>query len=472
VPDPRALRRLLEGALGPAGVLADAPALEPYARDETPGVSALPDLVVLPRTAADVAAVLRLATEHRFPVIPRGTGTGLVGGALAFGGGVVLSLERMNRILEIDADNMMAVVEPAVITGDLQRAAAAAGLFYPPDPASVDSCSVGGNVATGAGGPRAVKYGVTRDYVTGCELVVPTGEVLTLGGKIVKYATGYHLLDLVIGSEGTLGVVTQVTVKLLALPAHRASLLVPFAGLGEAAAAVAEIVRRRLTPATLEFLDAGAIAAVGRFLERDLPFPDAGAHLVIEVDGPTEGEVQAQYEAIGELCLARGAADVLVADSRPEQEKLWKARRVVGEAVKAQNRDVAKQDVVVPRMAIPALVERVRAIGAEAGAPVICFGHAGDGNVHVNVLSGELDGAAWARAKALVFPALIAAVYGLGGVLSGEHGIGFLKKTELAGVLPPRHLELMRGIKRVFDPAGILNPGKVFDSLPAGKEVS
>jgi len=378
----------------------------------------------------------------------------------------------MNRILEIDADNMMAVVEPAVITGHLQREAAAAGLFYPPDPASVDSCSIGGNVATGAGGPRAVKYGVTRDYVTGCELVVPTGEILTLGGKIVKYATGYHLLDLVIGSEGTLGVVTQVTVKLLALPAHRAALLVPFATLEEAAGAVAEIIRRRLRPAALEFMDAGAIDASRRFLEREMPFPEASAHLIVEVDGPTEEAVRADYEAVGELCLARGAADVLVADTRAAMEDLWKARRVVGEAVKSQNRDVAKQDVVVPRMAIPELVARLGGIGARAGSPVICFGHAGDGNVHVNILRAGLDDESWRRARAEVFPALIAEVYRLGGVLSGEHGIGWLKKAHLAQVLPAKHLELMRGIKRVFDPAGILNPGKVFDSLSEENSVS
>ena len=460
-----AILPLLERALGPGGVIAGSEALEPYGRDETPGLKAAPDLVVLPRDAAEVAAVLRLATEHRFPVIPRGTGTGLVGGAVAVGGGVVLSLERMNRILEIDADNMMAVVEPAVITGHLQREAAAVGLFYPPDPASVDSCSIGGNVATGAGGPRAVKYGVTRDYVTGCELVVPTGEILNLGGKIVKYATGYHLLDLVIGSEGTLGVVTKVTVKLLALPAHRAALLVPFPTLAEAAGAVAEIIRRRLLPAALEFMDAGAIDASRRFLEAEMPFPDAGAHLIVEVDGHTEEAVRADYEAIGELCLARGAADVLVADTRAAQESLWKARRVVGEAVKSQNRDVAKQDVVVPRMAIPELVARLGAIGAMAGAPVICFGHAGDGNVHVNILRAGLDDESWETAKSLVFPALIAEVYRLGGVLSGEHGIGWLKKQHLAQVLPKKHLELMRGIKRTFDPAGILNPGKIFDSI-------
>jgi glycolate oxidase len=468
-----AIRPLLEGLLGPGAVLSAADALAPYERDETPGLAAAPDLVVRPGSAAEVAAVLQLATERRFPVIPRGTGTGVVGGAIAVGGGVVLSLERLNRIVEIDADNMMAVVEPAVITGDLQRAAAAAGLFYPPDPASVDSCSIGGNVATGAGGPHAVKYGVTRDYVTGLELALPTGEVLTLGGKIVKYATGYHLHDLVIGSEGTLGVVTQVTVRLLALPAHRAALLVPFATLAEAAGAVAEVVRRRLLPAALEFMDAGAIDASRRFLGAEMPFPEAGAHLIVEVDGHTEEAVRADYEAIGELCLSRGAADVLVADTRAAQESLWKSRRVVGEALKSQNRDVAKQDVVVPRMAIPELVERLAAIGASAGAPVICFGHAGDGNAHVNILRlAGLDDEGWARAKAVVFPALIGEVYRLGGVLSGEHGIGWMKKAQLAQVLPPRHLELMRGIKRVFDPAGILNPGKVFDSLSGANQVS
>ena len=463
--DTGTIRGILEEALGPGALLAGADALEPYCRDETPGAFARPDAVVLPRSAAEVAAVLRLATEHRFAVVPRGTGTGVVAGALPYGGGVVLSTERLNRILEIDADNMMAVVEPGVITGHLQREVGKLGLFYPPDPASVDSCSIGGNVATGAGGPRAVKYGVTRDYVTGLEVALPTGELLALGGKIVKYATGYHLADLFIGSEGTLGVITKITVKLLGLPAHRASLLVPFATLGDAARAVAEITRRRLLPATLEFMDAGAVAAAGRFLGSEMPFPDAGALLLVEVDGHSAAAVAADYEAIGELCLAADARDVLVADGRAEQEKLWKARRVIGEAVKAQNRDVAKQDVVVPRMAIPELVERLGAIGARAGAPVICFGHAGDGNVHVNVLRGELGDDAWAEAQARVVPAVIRAVYALGGVLSGEHGIGWVKKARLAEVLPGKHLELMRGIKRVFDPAGILNPGKIFDPV-------
>jgi glycolate oxidase len=461
-----ALRALLEEALGPEAVLADAGALEPYGRDETPRVFSPPGLAVRPRSAAEVATVLRLATEHGFPVVPRGAGTGVVAGAVPFGAAVVLSLERLNRILEIDADGLMATVEPAVVTGDLQRAVAAHGLFYPPDPASVDSCSVGGNVATGAGGPRAVKYGVTRDYVTGLEIALPTGELLALGGKIVKYATGYHLLDLLVGSEGTLAVVTKVTVRLLALPAHRAALLVPFADLEAAAQTVAAILRHRLLPSALEFMDAGAIAAARGFLERAMPFPDAGAHLLVEVDGPTPEEVRADYEAIGELCLAGGARDVLVAEGRAEQEKLWEARRSVGEAVKAQNRDVAKQDVVVPRTAIPELVRRLGAIGERAGAPVICFGHAGDGNVHVNILRGALGEEPWRAAKAAVFPALIRAVYELGGVLSGEHGIGWMKKQHLAEVLPGKHLELMRGIKRVFDPAGILNPGKVFDMVP------
>lgn len=465
------IQSLLEEIVGPGAVLAGGDAVAPYSRDETPRVAAAPDLVVIPRNTEQIGRVLHLASARRFPVIPRGTGTGVVAGALAFGGGVVLSLEKFNRILEIDAENMMAVVEPGVITGHLQKEAEALGLFYPPDPQSADSCSIGGNVATGAGGPRAVKYGVTRDYVTGLEVVLPTGEILPLGGKIVKYATGYHLMDLFIGSEGTLGVVTKITLKLLAFPPHRASLLVPFATLEEAARAVATIIRRRLLPARLEFMDRGSIEASRRFLERELPFPDAGAHLLIEVDGHREDEVRTAYEAVGELCLESAAADVLVADTRAAQEKLWEGRRVIGEAVKAQNRDVGKQDVVVPRKAIPELVRRLGTIGARAGAAIVCFGHAGDGNVHVNILRAGLDDEGWRRAQAEVFPALIREVYRLGGVLSGEHGIGWLKKGLLAEVLPERHLEIMRGIKRVFDPAGILNPGKVFDSLSPEKTV-
>jgi len=252
--------KLLIDTFGADSVRQEAAERERYGRDETPGAFHPPDLVVLPRNGEETATLLRLANEHRFPVIPRGAGTGVVGGAIPFGGGVVLSLERMNRIVEIDEGNMMAVVEPAVITGDLQREVESKGLFYPPDPASLDSCSIGGNVATGAGGPRAVKYGVTRDYVCGLEAVLPSGETVSLGGKIVKYATGYHLLDLLIGSEGTLAVITAITLRLIAFPGHRTNLLVPFDGLDSAAGAVAEIIRRRLQPAVLESKEKGPIS--------------------------------------------------------------------------------------------------------------------------------------------------------------------------------------------------------------------
>lgn len=458
------VRDLISGAVGGAVVDA-ADAMERYGRDETPGLYAPPGLVVKPATAAEVSSLLQLATAEGFAVIPRGAGTGVVGGAIPFDGAVVLSLERMNRLVEIDEGNMMAVAEPAVITGELQKGVEARGLFYPPDPASLDSCSIGGNVATGAGGARAVKYGVTRDYVCGLEVVLPTGEVLPLGGKIVKYATGYHLLDLFIGSEGTLGVITRVTLKLLALPTHRADLLVPFPDLAAAAAAVAEITRKRLTPSVLEFMDRGSIEAAGRFLERDIPFPDAGAHLLVEVDGSSEAEVNEAYEKIGEFCLDHGAEDVLVADNRASLDRLWETRRSIGEAVKVQNRDVGKQDIVVPRMAIPEFVGRLGSLTGESGVPIICFGHAGDGNVHVNILQGELDDETWRARIAEVYPAVIDIVYDLGGVLSGEHGIGWIKKEQLARVLPEGHLRMLQGIKKVFDPAGILNPGKVIDIL-------
>jgi glycolate oxidase len=449
---------------GGGAVVADSDGMERYGRDETPGLYAAPGLVVKPSTAAEVSALLKLASAEKFAVIPRGAGTGVVGGAVPFDDAVVLSLENMKRIVEIDEGNMMVVAEPSVVTGELQKEVESRGLFYPPDPASLDSCSIGGNVATGAGGARAVKYGVTRDYVCGLEVVLPTGEILRLGGKIVKYATGYHLLDLFIGSEGTLGVITRVTLKLLALPTHRANLLVPFPGLGEAAEAVAAIIRKRLSPAVLEFMDRGSIEAVGRFLERDIPFPDAGAHLLIEVDGNSEGEVGEAYEKIGEFCLDHGAEDVLVADNRPSLDRLWETRRSIGEAVKAQNRDVGKQDIVVPRMAIPEFVGRLEQLTGQSGVPIICFGHAGDGNVHVNILQGDLDDETWRIRLGEVYPAVIDIVYDLGGVLSGEHGIGWIKKKQMARMLPEAHLKLLRGIKQVFDPAGILNPGKVIDT--------
>jgi len=461
--DSAELQSRIESLLGAGSVLCDPADTERYGRDETPGLFEPPGLVVRPRSAQEISALLRMASETGFAVVPRGAGTGLVGGAVPFDGAVVLSLEKFDRILEIDEGNMMAVAEPAVVTGVLQREVEARGLFYPPDPASLDSCSIGGNVATGAGGSRAVKYGVTRDYVCGLEVVLPTGEILNLGGKIVKYATGYHLLDLLIGSEGTLGVITRVTLKLLALPSHRANLLVPFTGLEEAAGAVAALIKRRLTPSVLEFMDRGSLEASKRFLERDIPFPDAGAHLLVEVDGDSKAAVQGAYEKIGEFCLEYGARDVLIADTPPTQEKLWETRRVIGEAVKAQNRDVGKQDVVVPRMAIPELVRRLTALGGKSGFDIICFGHAGDGNVHVNMLQGELDDEEWRRQLAAAYPAVIDEVYSLGGVLSGEHGIGRIKREHLARVLPEGHLKLLRGIKKVFDPAGILNPGKVID---------
>ncbi len=457
------VRRRLEEITGPGSVIGDRETMEPYGRDMTPGKFSPPEIVVRPADAVQVAGILKLARELGFPVIPRGAGTGVVGGAIPFEGGVVLSLEKMNRILEIDRDNMMAVVEPAVVTGDLQREAEARGLFYPPDPASLSSCSLGGNVATGAGGPRAVKYGVTRDYVCGLEVVLPTGEILELGGKIVKYASGYHLLDLFVGSEGTLGVVTRITLRLLSLPPHRVDLLVPFAGLDDAARAVTEIIRQRILPSTLEFMDRGAIEASRRFLGRKIPFEGAGAHLLVEVDGHHREQVLADCEEVGSICRKCGAEDVLVADSLPVREKLWETRRSVGEALKAQHRDVGKQDVVVPRMSIPELIRRVGPLGVKHGVQTVCFGHAGDGNVHINILPGPLDEAAWQQRLEAVLSEIVREVCDLGGMLSGEHGIGWMKKRHLARILPPRHLELMRGIKEVFDPAGVLNPGKVID---------
>jgi glycolate oxidase len=454
---------LVSEAVGGA-VTADADGMERYGRDETPALYAPPGLVVRPSSAQEVSALLALASAEGFAVIPRGAGTGVVGGAIPFDEAVVLSLEKMNRLIEIDEGNMMAVAEPSVVTGELAKEAEARGLFYPVDPASIDSCSIGGNVATGAGGARAVKYGVTRDYVCGLEVVLPTGEILTLGGKIVKYATGYHLLDLFIGSEGTLGVITKVIVKLLPLPTHRANLLVPFPDLAAAATAVAAIIRERLNPCVLEFMDRGSIEAAARFLERDIPFPDAGAHLLVEVDGSSAEEVNGAYERIGEFCLEHGAEDVLVADNRATLDRLWETRRCIGEAVKSQNRDVGKQDIVVPRMAIPEFIDRLGGLTRRSGVPIVCFGHAGDGNVHVNILRGDLDDETWKARLAEVYPAVIDIVYDLGGVLSGEHGIGWVKKPHLARVLPEGHLRMLRGIKKVFDPAGIMNPGKVVDA--------
>jgi glycolate oxidase len=459
--DGEILKRL-EDVVGTENLLARREEMEDYARDETPGLSSFPEAVARPGTAAEIAALAKLAHRFRFPLLARGGGTGVTGGAVPVHGGLVISLERMNRILEIDEKNLMAVTEPGVITENFHRAVEAKGLFYPPDPASLDSCTLGGNLAEDAGGPRAVKYGVTRNYLTGVEAILPGGEVIEYGGKLVKNATGYNLLHLLIGSEGTLGIASRMVVRLLVKPEFRVDLLVPFPSYRKAVETVAAILRRRLDPTAIEFMDRKCLEISRQVLENPIPFDDADAHLLIEVDGDDPARVEKQYEAIGELCLEGGASDIRVADSPRYQERIWKTRRKLRDSIKTVSPVKLSEDVVVPRMEIAALLKGIGEIEKNLGVEIICYGHAGDGNVHVNFLKRDREEGPWRESLKRAVPELFALVIRRGGTISGEHGIGVSKRDYLSLALNPAAISAMRSIKSALDPANILNPGKIF----------
>ncbi len=457
-----AIVKTLQDIVGEKNVLLDADALETYSHDEVVGLRAKPEVVVRVASAGQVAEIFKLAQRDRLPVTPRGAGYGLSGGAVPVHGGIVLSLEKMNRILEIDRENLMVTLEPGVITGDLHRAVEAEGLFYPPDPASLDSCTIGGNVAEGAGGPRAVKYGVTQDYVRGLEAVLPSGTIVHLGGKRVKDVTGYNLIQLIIGSEGTLAVVTKIILRLLPLPRYRVDLLVPFEDFDAAAQTVSDIIERRIVPTTIEFMEQDSVLAVERLLERELPFREAAAQLLIQIDGNHEQALTADYEAVAEACLENGALDVLVARDSHTRDRLWEARRLIIEALNHASPMNHMEDVVVPRAQIPALLKGIQDIGARLGVRVVSFGHAGDGNVHVNVLQDDLPAGHWEDIMPQTSEAIYRLAISLGGTITGEHGIGVTRRRYLPLALDETQIALMRGIRTVFDPNHILNPGKIF----------
>jgi glycolate oxidase len=440
----------------------DAEALEPYSHDEVVGLRADPEVVVRVRSAEQVAEIMRLAQRERVPVTPRGAGYGLSGGAVPVLGGIVLSLERMNRILEIDKENLMVTVEPGVITGDIHRAVEAEGLFYPPDPASLDSCFIGGNIAEGAGGPRAVKYGVTRHYVCGLEAVLPSGEIFSSGGKLVKNVTGYDLIQLLIGSEGTLAVVTKIILRLLPLPKVQVDLLVPFDDFQAAADTVSDIIAHRVLPTTIEFMERDSVLAVERLLKREMPYRDAVAHLLIQLDGNSQQAVDTDYEVVGELCLAHGARDVLVAKDPRTRDRLWEARRLIIDALNHESPINHMEDVVVPRAEIPPLLRGIKEIAGRHKVRIVCFGHAGDGNVHVNVLKDGISEERWQEIVPLTTEEMYRLTLSLGGMITGEHGIGVTRRRYLPLALDDTQIDIMRQIKAVFDPHYILNPGKVF----------
>jgi glycolate oxidase len=452
----------LSQIVGAENTLVRSDSMEPYTHDHVTGLRADPEVVVKARSAAEVAEIFRLAQRAKIPVTPRGAGYGLSGGAVPVAGGIVLSLEKMNRILEIDQENLMATVEPGVITGDLHRAVEAVGLFYPPDPASLDSCSIGGNIAEGAGGPRAVKYGVTEDYVSGLEAVLPSGDIITCGGKLVKNVTGYNLVQLLTGSEGTLAVVTKIILRLIPLPKHRVDLFVPYADFESAAETVSAVIAQGIVPTAMEFMEQDSLLAVERLLGRELPFRTSAAFLLFQLDSNHPESLQAEFEIVGDLCLQHGAQDVLVAKDLATRDRLWESRRKIVDALTNESPINHMEDVVVPRSQIPALLRGIHQIAASRQVRIINFGHAGDGNVHVNVLKDDLSNVDWERLVPDVAEAIYRLTLSLGGTITGEHGIGVTRRPYLTMALGEAQVEVMHRIKAAFDPNGILNPGKIF----------
>jgi glycolate oxidase len=442
-------------------VLTDKSDLEIYGSDETEDLSFPPDVVVKPLTTAQVQAILRHCTARKLPVTPRGAGTGLSGGALPVQRGVCLSLEKMNRILEIDTANLVAVVQPGVITQVLQEAVEAKGLMYPPDPASRGSCFIGGNVAECAGGPRALKYGVTKDYILGVEAVLPNGDLIRWGGKLLKNVTGYNLAQLLVGSEGTLAVVTEITVKLIPLPTERVMIVAPFDDGEAAATALTKIFTAHLSPSAAEYLEGAAVRCAEKKFGKSFPQSDAEAHLLIELDGNDRSLLEREAEKVGEICLAEGARDVFLADDPQKVADIWQMRRGIGEAVKSLS-VYKEEDTVVPRARLPELVRVVRDICSRHRLTAITYGHAGDGNLHVNILKMDLGDVEWEERLPGAITELFERVVAMGGAISGEHGIGWVQKRYMPIALSPVELALMRRLKAAFDPDGILNPGKVF----------
>jgi glycolate oxidase len=457
-------RKIFRDIVGEKNILTDTESLRHYGHDETEKIVYPPELVLKPRTAEEISEILKICNRDLIPVTPRGAGTGLSGGAIPHYGGIVLSMERLNAILEIDERNLQATVEPGVITEVLQNAVKEKGLFYPPDPSSRGSCFIGGNIAENSGGPKAVKYGVVKDYVLNLEVVLPTGEIIWTGANVLKNSTGYNLTQLMVGSEGTLGVVTKIVLKLIPYPRHELLMLVPFKDLEKASEAVSAIFRAGFVPSALELVEIDALKIVSRMVDSyAVPVSDdIAAHLIIEVDGNHEETLMKEVEAISDLLIQYEAGEIFFADSEQQKAELWKLRRRVAEAVKLDGYFI-EEDAVVPRAALPALIKGVKELGRKYGFQAVCYGHAGDGNLHIRIKKEGITGTLENPEIVKNLRELFVLVKKLGGTISGEHGIGLIQKNFLDIVFVNRHMELMRGIKKTFDPNNILNPGKIFD---------
>jgi len=445
-------------------VLADAESLNRYGHDETEHLLYLPQVVLRPRTAEEVSAIMKICNLHHIPVTPRGAGTGLSGGALPHLGGVLISTDRMNTILLIDERNGQVTTEPGVITEVLQNAVKEKGLFYPPDPSSRGSCFIGGNIAANSGGPKAVKYGVVKDYVLNLEVVLPSGDIIWTGANVLKNSTGYNLTQLVVGSEGTLGIVTKIVLKLIPLPKYDLLMLVPFASLEKAGEAVSAIFQAGFTPSGLELVEIDALKIVSRFVDSSIvPVRnDTEAHLIIEVDGNHMDTLMAEMESISNILTQFEAGEAYFADDAQQKAELWKLRRRVAEAVKIAGYTI-EEDTVVPRAELPALIRGVKQLGKQFNFEAVCYGHAGDGNLHIRIKKEGVANSLDDENLVAGIRALFKLVHQLGGTISGEHGIGLIQKGYMDIVFNETQLQLMRGIKKVFDPNNILNAGKIFD---------
>lgn len=448
-------------------IYSDSEKLAKYSHDEVAEqeYSRMPEAVVKPSSAGEVAAIMKLAYEESIPVTPRGAGTGLSGGAVPACGGIVLSVENMNRILEIDLENLMVVVEPGVVTNDINEELKKHGLFFAGYPMSLQSCFIGGNVAENAGGGRAIKYGVTGRYIMGLEVVLPTGEIVTFGGKRVKDVTGYNMVQLMVGSEGTLGIFTKIIVKLLPLPPAKIDLLALFGDVDTAIATVPLIMTRAgIIPTGVEFMDRLSITTTHEYLGEKMPYPETGAALLIELDGTDQEKLRNDALAITELLMENGVFEVYAAETPDTQEKIWKVRRNIAEAFKAISPVQSLEDIVVPVAAIPQLMLKLKHISEKFDVLIPCYGHAGDGNLHATIVKKPKDSMErWRETLPLVLEELYREVFALGGTISGEHGIGHKRKKYLPLVMGEAEIELMKRVKLAFDPKMILNPGKIID---------
>jgi len=445
-------------------VLTDAESLEKHGHDETEHLLFLPQVVLRPRTTEEISRIMRICNEHLIPVTPRGAGTGLSGGALPHLGGVLISTDRMNVILDIDEQNLQVTTEPGVITEVLQNAVKEKGLFYPPDPSSRGSCFIGGNIAENSGGPKAVKYGVVRDYVLNLEVVLPTGEVMWTGCNVLKNSTGYNLTHLVIGSEGTLAIVTKIVLKLIPHPTFDLLMLVPFNSLEKAGAAVSAIFRAGFTPSAMELVELNALQIVSKFVDSSAVAvtEETEAHLIIEVDGNHLETLMAEMESISEVLTQFDCGEIYFAEDTQQKNELWKLRRRVAEAVKLSGYTI-EEDTVVPRAELPALIRGVKELGKKHDFEVACYGHAGDGNLHIRIHKPGTVNSHGDAEMTSILRELFLIVKNLGGTISGEHGVGLIQKGYMDIIFNETQMRIMREIKKVFDPNNILNAGKIFD---------